>query len=79
VTADARSFQSGRGPNDCPAWNEQSRDVLFVYSLFDIAGREIGVIPRQVPLRADDTIVLEANEKWRVIAVLGTSATVARA
>jgi hypothetical protein len=63
---------------DGSAWDEETPDVVFRYGLLDMAGRDVGVIRRRVPLRADDTIALGANERWRVIAVLGTSATVAR-
>jgi hypothetical protein len=51
----------------------------FHYQLFDIAGREVDVVERVEPLRAHETIALDSAEEWRVISVLGKSATVARA
>ena len=51
----------------------------FRYRLVDIAGRVVDVIEHRVPLHADDTIILDSAEAWRVVSVLGCSATVARA
>jgi hypothetical protein len=52
---------------------------VFRYQLVDIAGRYVDTIERSAPLRTDEKIVLNSNEAWRIVAVLGTSATVARA
>jgi hypothetical protein len=52
---------------------------VFRYQLVDIAGRYVDTIERSAPLRTDEKIVLNPNEAWRIVAVLGTSATVARA
>jgi hypothetical protein len=52
---------------------------VFRYQLVDIAGRYVDTIERSAPLRTDEKIVLDPGEEWRVVAVLGTSATVARA
>jgi len=52
---------------------------VFRYQLVDIAGRYVDTIERSAPLRTDEKIVLDPSEAWRVVAVLGTSATVARA
>jgi hypothetical protein len=78
VTAETRTTETDGRPNDGRARDEETPGVVFRYGLLDMAGRDVGVIRRRVPLRADDTIVLEADERWRVVAVLGTSATVAR-
>ena len=55
------------------------RRVVFRYRLLALGGREVDVIERQSPLRPDDTVVLTSTEAWRIVAVLGRSATVARA
>jgi hypothetical protein len=52
---------------------------VFRYQLVDIAGRYVDTIERSAPLRTDEKIVLDRGEAWRIVAVLGTSATVARA
>ena len=52
---------------------------VFRYQLVDIAGRYVDTIERSAPLRTDEKIVLDRSEAWRIVAVLGTSATVARA
>jgi hypothetical protein len=52
---------------------------VFRYQLVDIAGRYVDTIERSAPLRTDEKIVLDPGEAWRIVAVLGTSATVARA
>jgi hypothetical protein len=52
---------------------------VFRYQLVDIAGRYVDTIERSAPLRTDEKIVLNPGEAWRIVAVLGTSATVARA
>ena len=52
---------------------------VFRYQLVDIAGRYVDTIERSAPLRTDEKIVLNPDEAWRIVAVLGTSATVARA
>jgi hypothetical protein len=51
----------------------------FHYHLFDVAGREVDVFDRSDPLQLDETILLNEVEAWRVVAVLGVSATVAHA
>jgi hypothetical protein len=53
-------------------------DLVFRYKLVDLAGREVDVVERQAPLRRDETVMVGANEGWRIVAILGTSATVAR-
>ena len=51
----------------------------FRYQLFDVAGREVDVVDRHRPLQVDETVTVNAAEAWRVVAVLGVSATVAHA
>jgi hypothetical protein len=51
----------------------------FRYHLVDVAGREVAIVDRSHPLQLDETITLNAVEAWRVVAVLGVSATVAHA
>jgi hypothetical protein len=51
----------------------------FRYRLVDLAGREVDVIEHRVPLHDHDMIILDSAEAWRVVSVLGCSATVARA
>jgi len=51
----------------------------FRYHLLDVAGREVDVVDRNRPLRVDETVTVNAVESWRVVAVLGVSATVAHA
>jgi hypothetical protein len=51
----------------------------FHYHLVDVAGREVDVFDRSEPLKVDDTITLNGAEPWRVVAVLGVSATIAHA
>ena len=63
-------------PNEA---TELALQACFRYQLLDIVGRDVSAIERQVPLRADDTIVLPGNDAWRIVAVLGRSATVVRA
>ena len=53
-------------------------DAVFRYQLVDVAGRDVDVIERHVPLRTDETIVFDTGEAWRIVSVLGKSATVAR-
>jgi hypothetical protein len=53
-------------------------DLVFRYKLVDLAGREVDVVERHAPLRPDETVMVGANEGWRIVAILGTSATVAR-
>jgi hypothetical protein len=53
-------------------------DVVFRYHLVDVAGRDVDDIARQVPLRSDETIIDSAGNSWRIVSVLGKSATVAR-
>jgi hypothetical protein len=52
---------------------------VFQYQLVDIAGRYVDTIERSAPLRTEENILLNGSEAWRIVAVLGTSATVARA
>jgi len=52
---------------------------VFQYQLVDIAGRYVDTSDRSAPLRTEENIVLNGSEAWRIVAVLGTSATVARA
>jgi hypothetical protein len=52
--------------------------AVFRYRLVDIAGRDVDVIERRVPLRTDETVVVDTGEAWRIVSVLGKSATVAR-
>jgi hypothetical protein len=52
--------------------------VVFRYRLLDLGGREVDVIERQAPLRPGDTVILTSTEPWRIVAVLGRSATVVR-
>ena len=51
----------------------------FHYHLLDVAGREVDMVDRSQPLHVDETITLNAVEAWRVVAVLGASATVVHA
>jgi hypothetical protein len=53
--------------------------TAFRYRLLDTAGREVDVIEHRVPLHVHDTIIVDSAETWRVVSVLGCSATVARA
>ena len=48
----------------------------FRYHLVDVAGREVDVVDRPQPLQVDERITVNAVEAWRVVAVLGLSATV---
>lgn len=50
----------------------------FCYEVVDLAGRALGLLERQAPLRAEDMVQLEGAESWRVVAVLGRTATVVR-
>ena len=56
-----------------------TENLVFRYRLVDLAGRQVNVVERRGPLRRDDTIVVATSERWRIVSVLGTSATVARA
>jgi hypothetical protein len=64
-----------------PALRTDSQSQLrrFHYHLCDVAGREVDVFDRSEPLQVDETITLNGVEAWRVVAVLGASATVAHA
>jgi hypothetical protein len=68
--ADATGFRT-RG--------DSQSQLRFHYHLFDVAGREVDVFDRSEPLQVDETITLNEVEAWRVVAVLGASATVAHA
>ncbi len=57
---------------------DASADRVFRYTLVDLGGREVDVVERHAPLRRDEMIIASSSEAWRVVAVLGTSATVAR-
>jgi hypothetical protein len=52
------------------------RGGRFHYRLVDLSGSEVGRIEREGPLRADDVVAAGSAEAWRIVAVLGVSATV---
>jgi hypothetical protein len=70
-----RTFRDGVVAGDIAGYRARP----FRYHLFDVAGREVDVIDRHHALRVDETITVNAVEPWRVVAVLGASATVAHA
>jgi hypothetical protein len=75
-----RGRPSNRRAGNRPSRSEQAEcDAVFRYHLLDIAGRDVDVIERHVPLRTDERIVVDTGEVWRIVSVLGKSATVARA
>ncbi len=59
-----------------PQHRDAGGRIVFRYQLVDIAGRPVDVVERRAPLHADETIVIRGEEAWRIVAVLGTSATV---
>jgi hypothetical protein len=53
------------------------RGGRFRYRLVDLSGSDVGGVQRDQPLRADDVVsVRSPRGTWRVVAVLGTCATV---
>lgn len=54
------------------------RGGRFHYRLIDLSGSEVGRVEHERPLRADDVIAAGSadGEAWRIVAVLGTYATV---
>jgi hypothetical protein len=55
------------------------RGGRFDYRLVDLAGTEVGAVRRHQALRAEDVVVVPSErgeETWRIVAVIGTSATV---
>jgi hypothetical protein len=53
----------------------------FRYRLLDVAGTEVGVVERDRALRHDELVTVASplgDATWRVVGVIGTSATVAR-
>jgi hypothetical protein len=55
------------------------RSGRFRYRLVDLSGSDVGGIQREQALRADDVVVVgspRGEATWRVVAVLGTCATV---
>jgi hypothetical protein len=51
----------------------------FRYRLVDLSGSEVAGVQREQALRADDVVVVRSprgEATWRVVGVLGTTATV---
>jgi hypothetical protein len=74
----ARTRPTEAGAQTTAGREETGSTRVFRYQLVDIAGRYVDAIERRAPLRADEEIILHESEAWRIVAVLGTSATVAR-
>jgi hypothetical protein len=65
--------------DDGAASATRSRSRRFQYRLVDLSGSEVGGVQREQALRADDVVVVRSpggEARWRVVGVLGTSATV---
>ncbi|HSL63778.1 MAG TPA: hypothetical protein VK874_03890 [Gaiellaceae bacterium] len=69
------------GPPLRPRASDAEAGGRFRHTLVDLAGRDVGEVECDEPLRADDVVVLGAGRgavQWRVVGMLGTCATVTR-
>ena len=78
VQPDRGRGQGAPGRADSAGSASRSAGRRFRYSLIDLAGYTVGEVERERALVADELIDLDTRraERWRVISVLGTSATV---